>query len=93
MMAGAGEGDVKNERNSGVLEYIGTSGYSCFVRMARLDVCHLSFATDERKGEVKIMLTHAEIVDAVKKASEQFPLTKAAYFGSYADGCARPGGK
>ncbi|MDR0248265.1 MAG: nucleotidyltransferase domain-containing protein [Oscillospiraceae bacterium] len=32
------------------------------------------------------MLTHDKIVDAVKRASEVFPLTKAMYFGSYADG-------
>jgi len=32
------------------------------------------------------MLTHERIVDAVKKAANEFPLTKAEYFGSYADG-------
>jgi predicted nucleotidyltransferase len=32
------------------------------------------------------MLTHEKIVDAVKKAAGEFPLTKAEYFGSYADG-------
>ena len=32
------------------------------------------------------MLTHEKIVDAVKKASGEFPLTKVAYFGSYAEG-------
>jgi predicted nucleotidyltransferase len=32
------------------------------------------------------MLTHEKIVDAVKKAAIEFPLTKAEYFGSYADG-------
>ena len=32
------------------------------------------------------MLTHERIVDAVKKAACEFPLTKAAYFGSYAEG-------
>jgi predicted nucleotidyltransferase len=31
------------------------------------------------------MLTHENIVDAVKKASKEFPLIKAAYFGSYAE--------
>jgi len=34
------------------------------------------------------MLTHEKIVEAVKKAAGEFPLTKAEYFGSYADGCA-----
>lgn len=34
------------------------------------------------------MLTHKNIVDAVKKAADEFRLTKAAYFGSYADNCA-----
>ena len=34
------------------------------------------------------MLTHAKIVEAIKKAANEFPLTKAEYFGSYADGCA-----
>jgi predicted nucleotidyltransferase len=32
------------------------------------------------------MLTHEMIVEAVKKAAEEFSLTKACYFGSYADG-------
>jgi predicted nucleotidyltransferase len=32
------------------------------------------------------MLTHGMIVQAVKKAADEFPLTKAAYFGSYAEG-------
>jgi len=32
------------------------------------------------------MLTHEKIVDAVEKASQEFPLTKVAYFGSYAEG-------
>ena len=32
------------------------------------------------------MLTHEKIVDAVKKAAKEFQLTKAEYFGSYADG-------
>ena len=31
------------------------------------------------------MLTHEKIVNAVKKAATEFPLTKAAYFGSYAE--------
>jgi len=31
------------------------------------------------------MLTHERIVDAVKKAADVFPLTKASYFGSYAE--------
>jgi len=31
------------------------------------------------------MLTHEKIVNAVKKAATKFPLTKAAYFGSYAE--------
>ena len=31
------------------------------------------------------MLTHQEIVDALKKAANEFPLTKAEYFGSYAE--------
>lgn len=31
------------------------------------------------------MLTHNNIVNAVKKAASQFPLTKAAYFSSYAE--------
>ena len=34
------------------------------------------------------MLTHEEIVDAVRKAAKEFPISKAEYFGSYADGCA-----
>ena len=34
------------------------------------------------------MLTHEEIVNAIKKAANEFPLTKAEYFGSYADGLA-----
>ena len=34
------------------------------------------------------MLTHEQIVDAVKKAASEFPLVAAEYFGSYADGCA-----
>jgi predicted nucleotidyltransferase len=34
------------------------------------------------------MLTHEEIVSAVKKATTEFPLTRVSYFGSYADGCA-----
>jgi len=32
------------------------------------------------------MLTHEKIVDAVKKAANEFPLTRVEYFGSYADG-------
>ena len=32
------------------------------------------------------MLTHEQIVGAVKKAASEFPLTKVLYFGSYADG-------
>ena len=32
------------------------------------------------------MLTHEQIVDAVRKASNEFPLTKVLYFGSYANG-------
>ena len=31
------------------------------------------------------MLTHEKIVEAVKKAAGEFPLKKAAYFGSYAE--------
>ena len=31
------------------------------------------------------MLTHENIVEAVKKAAIEFPLIKAAYFGSYAE--------
>lgn len=31
------------------------------------------------------MLTHEIIVTAVKKAAKEFPLTKASYFGSYAE--------
>ena len=34
------------------------------------------------------MLTHEKIVEAVKKASGEFPLTKVEYFGSYAEGLA-----
>lgn len=34
------------------------------------------------------MLTHEKIVVAVKKASARFPLNKASYFGSYAEGSA-----
>ena len=34
------------------------------------------------------MLTHEKIADAIKKAANEFPLSKAEYFGSYADGCA-----
>jgi predicted nucleotidyltransferase len=34
------------------------------------------------------MLTHEKIVEAVSKASIAFPLTKASYFGSYANGLA-----
>jgi predicted nucleotidyltransferase len=34
------------------------------------------------------MLTHENIVDAVRKAALKFPLVKADYFGSYAEGCA-----
>jgi len=34
------------------------------------------------------MLTHEKIVGAVKKAANEFPLTKVEYFGSYADGLA-----
>jgi len=32
------------------------------------------------------MLTHEKIVSAVKKAASEFPLMKADYFGSYAEG-------
>ena len=32
------------------------------------------------------MLTHEKIVDAIKKATGEFPLTKVEYFGSYAEG-------
>jgi predicted nucleotidyltransferase len=32
------------------------------------------------------MLTHEKIVEAVKKAADEFPLTKVEYFGSYAEG-------
>ena len=32
------------------------------------------------------MLTHDRIVEAVSKAANQFPISKAEYFGSYADG-------
>ena len=31
------------------------------------------------------MLTHEKIVAAIEKAAKEFPLTKAAYFGSYAE--------
>ena len=31
------------------------------------------------------MLTHENIVNAVKKAAKEFPLIKVAYFGSYAE--------
>ena len=34
------------------------------------------------------MITHEKIVEAIKKAAGKFPLTKAEYFGSYADGYA-----
>ena len=34
------------------------------------------------------MLTHERIVQAVTKAAAEYPLKKAEYFGSYADGCA-----
>ena len=34
------------------------------------------------------MLTHENIVEAVKKAAAEFPLIKVVYFGSYADGLA-----
>ena len=34
------------------------------------------------------MLTHERIVEAVKKAANEFPLVEAEYFGSYAEGCA-----
>ena len=34
------------------------------------------------------MLTHEKIVEAVKKAADEFPLTKVSYCGSYADGLA-----
>jgi predicted nucleotidyltransferase len=34
------------------------------------------------------MLTHEKIVDAVQKATKEFPLAKVKYFGSYADGSA-----
>ena len=45
--------------------------------------------TKAAKQEVlrpKAMLSHEKIVDAVKKATSEFPLTKVEYFGSYADG-------
>jgi predicted nucleotidyltransferase len=32
------------------------------------------------------MLTHEIIVNAARKAANEFPLTKMSYFGSYADG-------
>ena len=32
------------------------------------------------------MLKHDQIVQAVSKAKKEYPITKAAYFGSYADG-------
>ena len=35
------------------------------------------------------MLTHEKIVEAVIKAVNEFPLTRAEYFGSYADGYAQ----
>ena len=35
------------------------------------------------------MLTHEKIVGAVKKAANEFSLTKVEYFGSYADGTQR----
>ena len=34
------------------------------------------------------MLTHEKIVEAIRIAAGKFPLTKAEYFGSYADGYA-----
>jgi len=34
------------------------------------------------------MLTHDKIVHAIEKAANEFPLKKASYFGSYAEGCA-----
>jgi len=39
-------------------------------------------------SENKKLLTHDMIVGAVKKAAQEFLLTKVDYFGSYADGCA-----
>ena len=35
------------------------------------------------------MLTHDEISSAVEKAAKQYPIKKASYFGSYADGQAK----
>ena len=32
------------------------------------------------------MLTHEQIVEGIKKAKNEFPLTKVLYFGSYANG-------
>jgi predicted nucleotidyltransferase len=34
------------------------------------------------------MLTHAKISESVKKVADNHNLSKASYFGSYADGCA-----
>ena len=34
------------------------------------------------------MLTHKRIVEAIEKASGEFPLSKVSYFGSYAEGLA-----
>jgi predicted nucleotidyltransferase len=36
------------------------------------------------------LLTHDEIRDAIRQVADQYALTKAAYFGSYADGRATP---
>ena len=37
---------------------------------------------------LRLMLTHEKIVEAVKKAANEFPISRAEYFGSNADGCA-----
>jgi predicted nucleotidyltransferase len=42
----------------------------------------------DRADVTNEMLTHEMIVEAVRKAAKEFPLTKADYFGSYADGLA-----
>jgi predicted nucleotidyltransferase len=36
--------------------------------------------------EAHVVLTHEKIVEAIKKAAGEFPLKKAEYFGSYAEG-------
>ncbi|MDR1842103.1 MAG: nucleotidyltransferase domain-containing protein [Holophagales bacterium] len=45
----------------------------------------------QRPHDIRRLLTHDEICDAIRKVADEYALTKVEYFGSYADGRATEG--